>query len=31
MLAWRMTHEDQTLTHIMLTEEGPAERRAPRW
>ncbi len=30
MLSWRQTHEDQTLTHVMLTEEGPVERRASR-
>jgi arylsulfatase A-like enzyme len=30
LLDWRMEHDDQTLTHIMLTEEGPIERRAAR-
>ena len=31
MLSWRMNHDEQTLTHIKLTEEGPAYREAPRY
>jgi hypothetical protein len=28
LLSWRMNHDEQTLTHIALTPEGPVERRA---
>ena len=31
LLSWRMNHDEQTLTHIMLSEEGPITRRAPRY
>jgi arylsulfatase A-like enzyme len=31
MLSWRMRHDEQTLTHLALTEEGVVARRAPRW
>ena len=31
MLSWRMNHDEQTLTHIKLTEEGPAYRESPRY
>jgi arylsulfatase A-like enzyme len=30
LLSWRMNHDEQTLTHIALTGDGPVERRAPR-
>lgn len=30
LLSWRMTHDDATLTHITLTDDGPVERAAPR-
>jgi arylsulfatase A-like enzyme len=30
MLSWRMNHDEQTLTHMTLTENGVVERRAPR-
>lgn len=30
LLSWRMNHDEQTLTHIALTNEGPVERRAAR-
>jgi arylsulfatase A-like enzyme len=30
LLSWRLTHEDQTLTHIALTDEGPVSRPSPR-
>ncbi|HTT97666.1 MAG TPA: alkaline phosphatase family protein [Rhizomicrobium sp.] len=30
LLSWRMNHDEQTLTHIALTDDGPVERRAPR-
>jgi arylsulfatase A-like enzyme len=31
MLSWRLSHDDQTLTHLALTPEGVYERRNPRW
>lgn len=31
MLSWRMNHDEQTLTHIALTEEGVVERPAERY
>jgi arylsulfatase A-like enzyme len=31
MLSWRMNHDEQTLTHIMLREDGPIARRAARY
>ena len=31
LLSWRMNHDEQTLTHIALTGEGPVERRAGRY
>lgn len=31
MLSWRMNHDEQTLTHIALTDDGPVARRAARW
>lgn len=31
MLSWRMNHDEQTLTHISLTDEGPVARKAERW
>lgn len=31
MLSWRMNHDEQTLTHISLTDEGPVTRQASRW
>jgi arylsulfatase A-like enzyme len=31
LLSWRMNHDEQTLTHIALTGEGPVERRARRY
>ncbi len=31
LLSWRMNHDEQTLTHIMLREDGPITRRAPRY
>lgn len=30
MLSWRMMHDEQTLTHIKLTDDGPLARPAPR-
>ncbi|MBV8976630.1 MAG: alkaline phosphatase family protein [Alphaproteobacteria bacterium] len=30
LLSWRMNHDEQTLTHIALTAEGPVARTAPR-
>jgi arylsulfatase A-like enzyme len=30
LLSWRMNHDEQTLTHITLTHEGPVHRAAPR-
>jgi arylsulfatase A-like enzyme len=31
MLSWRMNHDEQTLTHLMLTEDGVVARRSPRY
>lgn len=31
MLSWRMNHDEQTLTHLTLTEDGVQARRAPRY
>lgn len=31
MLSWRMNHDEQTLTHIALTDDGPVVRAAERW
>jgi arylsulfatase A-like enzyme len=31
LLSWRMNHDEQTLTHIALTDDGPVERRAARY
>jgi arylsulfatase A-like enzyme len=31
LLSWRMNHDEQTLTHIMLSDEGPITRRAARY
>ncbi len=31
MLSWRMTHDEQTLTHYAITPEGLKERAAPRY
>jgi arylsulfatase A-like enzyme len=31
LLSWRMNHDEQTLTHIALTADGPIERRARRY
>ncbi len=31
MLSWRMNHDEQTLTHISITDEGPVVRAADRW
>jgi hypothetical protein len=31
LLSWRMIHDEQTLTHIMLTAVEPISRRAPRY
>jgi arylsulfatase A-like enzyme len=28
LLSWRMNHDEQTLTHIALTPEGPVARRS---
>jgi len=30
LLSWRMNHDEQTLTHIALTDQGPVARAAPR-
>jgi hypothetical protein len=30
LLSWRMNHDEQTLTHIMLTHDGPVARPARR-
>jgi hypothetical protein len=30
LLSWRMNHDEQTLTHIALTGNGPVARPAPR-
>jgi arylsulfatase A-like enzyme len=31
LLSWRMNHDEQTLTHIALTEDGVVSRPAPRY
>jgi len=31
LLSWRMNHDEQTLTHLTLTEGGPVSRQAPRY
>lgn len=31
LLSWRMNHDEQTLTHIALTDNGPVERKAARF
>ncbi len=31
LLSWRMTHDEQTLTHLALTDAGVASRPAPRY
>lgn len=31
MLSWRMTHDEQTLTHVAITPEGVRERPSPRY
>jgi arylsulfatase A-like enzyme len=31
MLSWRMLHDEQTLTHLALTEEGVVSRPSPRY
>ena len=31
LLSWRMNHDEQTLTHITLSDTGPITRRAPRY
>ena len=31
MLSWRMNHDEQTLTHISLTDRGPVERVSSRY
>ncbi|MDO8288965.1 MAG: alkaline phosphatase family protein [Parvibaculum sp.] len=31
MLSWRMNHDEQTLTHISLTDNGPVERVSGRY
>ena len=31
MLSWRMNHDEQTLTHLFLTDQGVHERPAPRY
>ena len=31
MLSWRMNHDDQTLTHIALTEQGIISRTEPKY
>ena len=28
MLSWRMQHDEATLTHVTLTDDGPVERAA---
>jgi hypothetical protein len=30
LLSWRMNHDEQTLTHIALRDEGPVHRAASR-
>ncbi|ABS64128.1 sulfatase [Parvibaculum lavamentivorans DS-1] len=31
LLSWRMNHDEQTLTHIAITDDGPVERRAAKY
>jgi arylsulfatase A-like enzyme len=31
MLSWRMNHDEQTLTHLALTDEGIVSRPSPRY
>ena len=31
LLSWRMNHDEQTMTHIALTDEGPVRRMASRY
>jgi arylsulfatase A-like enzyme len=31
LISWRMTHDEQTLTHLALTEDGPISRPSPRY
>ena len=31
LLSWRMNHDEQTLTHLSLTDSGPVSRPAPRY
>ena len=31
LLSWRMNHDEQTLTHLALTGDGPVSRRASRY
>jgi hypothetical protein len=31
LLSWRMNHDEQTLTHLALTEDGVVSRPAPRY
>ena len=31
MLSWRMNHDEQTLTHMALTEAGVVQRRVGRY
>jgi arylsulfatase A-like enzyme len=31
MLSWRMNHDEQTLTHLALTDNGVVSRPAPRY
>jgi arylsulfatase A-like enzyme len=31
LLSWRMNHDEQTLTHLSLTSDGPVSRPSPRY
>jgi arylsulfatase A-like enzyme len=31
LLSWRMNHDEQTLTHLALTEDGVVSRPSPRY
>jgi arylsulfatase A-like enzyme len=31
LLSWRMNHDEQTLTHLALTEDGVVARPSPRY
>ncbi len=31
LLSWRMVHDEQTLTHLAITEHGVVSRPSPRW